>query len=121
MNDLEQPSRRDFLDASLVAAAGFAHAFLPAETLPATSNVQEPQVKLGPGASLAGKRVFPPDNPWNQDISAAPVDPNSDALVASIGLDRHLHPDFGTVYQGVPSGIPYVVVAGDQPDRKSVV
>jgi hypothetical protein len=26
-----------------------------------------------------------------------------------------LHPDFGTVYNGAPSGIPYVVVAGTQP------
>ncbi|NKB66094.1 MAG: hypothetical protein GKR89_03450 [Candidatus Latescibacteria bacterium] len=30
--------------------------------------------------------IFPPDNPWNQDISARPVDPNSAALIASIGL-----------------------------------
>src|SRR2546422_7465173 len=40
---------------------------------------------LGPGSSLHGKRVFPPDNPWNQDISNAPVDPNSANLIASIG------------------------------------
>ena len=40
---------------------------------------------LGPGASLAGRRPFPADNPWNQDISSAPVDPNSAALIASIG------------------------------------
>ncbi len=70
---------------------------------------------LGVGASLHGKRVFPEDNPWNQDISRLPVDPNSDALIASIGLDKSLHPDFGTVYNGAPSGIPYVVVPGTQP------
>src|SRR5262249_53727407 len=35
------------------------------------------QSGLGPGASLAGRRPFPADNPWNQDISTAPVDPNS--------------------------------------------
>jgi len=73
------------------------------------------QVQLGKGASLGGKLLFPPDNPWNQDISGEPVDPNSDVLVASIGLDKPLHPDFGTVWQGAPSGIPYVVVSGDQP------
>src|SRR5207302_924115 len=28
--------------------------------------------------------------------------------------DRPLHPDFGTVYQGAPSGIPYVIVDGKQ-------
>src|SRR5262249_33627229 len=30
------------------------------------------------------------------------------------GLDKPLHPDFGTVYQGAPVGIPYVVVPGSQ-------
>ena len=70
---------------------------------------------VGPGASLHGKRVFPPDNPWNQDISNAPLDPNSARLIAAIGLDDRLHPDFGTVYRGAPNGIPYVVVAGSQP------
>ncbi len=70
---------------------------------------------LGPGASLHGKRIFPPDNPWNQDISNSPVDPNSANLIKSIGLDDRLHPDFGTVWNGAPNGIPYVVVAGAQP------
>src|SRR5262245_58721893 len=71
-------------------------------------------VKLGPNAAI-GKRLFPDDNPWNQDISKAPIDPNSAKLIASIGNDRPLHPDFGTVWQGEPSGIPYVVVSGKQP------
>jgi hypothetical protein len=74
-----------------------------------------PTPDLGPGASLHGKQLFPPDNPWNQDISAAEVDPNSDNLIASIGLNVGLHPDFGTVYNGAPNGIPYIVVAGNQP------
>src|SRR5437868_6764858 len=64
--------------------------------------------------NLGGKRLFPDDNPWNQDISREPVDPNSDNLIASIGKDRPLHPDFGTVYQSAPMGIPYVVVDGKQ-------
>jgi hypothetical protein len=70
---------------------------------------------LGVGASLHGKRPFPDDNPWNQPIDREPVDPNSDALIASIGRDKRLHPDFGTVWNGAPNGIPYVVVAGDTP------
>jgi hypothetical protein len=69
---------------------------------------------LGAGASLHGKQLFPPNNPWNQDISTTPVDPNSDNLIASIGVNVGLHPDFGTVYNGAPNGIPYVVVAGSQ-------
>jgi hypothetical protein len=73
------------------------------------------KVQLGANASLGGKRAFPADNPWNQDISKEPVDPNSDRLIAAIGRDKPLHPDFGTVWEGAPSGIPYVVVAGSQP------
>ncbi|MFB3881639.1 MAG: hypothetical protein ACE149_10265 [Armatimonadota bacterium] len=65
--------------------------------------------------SLAGCQLFPPDNPWNTDISKLPVHPNSAAFIATIGLDKPLHPDFGTVWQGAPNGIPYVVVRGDQP------
>ncbi len=61
---------------------------------------------LGVGASLHGARPFPADNAWNTDISAAPVDPNSDALIASIGSG---------LYAGAPIGIPYVVVGAAQP------
>ena len=70
---------------------------------------------LGPGASLNGRRLFPDDNPWNTAVDQAPVDPNSDALIASIGLTTTLHPDFGANYLGGPFGIPYVVVAGGTP------
>jgi hypothetical protein len=59
--------------------------------------------------------VFPPDNPWNQDVSGRPVDPRSDRILRRVGLDKPLHPDFGTVYGGRPNGIPYVVVPGTQP------
>jgi hypothetical protein len=70
--------------------------------------------RYGAGASLLGVKIFPPDDPWNRDVSRDPVDPNSDALIASIGPDKPLHPDFGTVYNGAPSGIPYVVVPATQ-------
>jgi hypothetical protein len=97
--------------AAILAACGVAPA--PHQASAGKKDDTNP-VKLGPGASLGGKRLFPDDNPWNQDISREPVDPNSDNLIASIGKDRPLHPDFGTVYQGAPSGIPYVVVDGSQ-------
>ena len=69
---------------------------------------------LGVDASLNGKQVFPADDAWNQDISAAPVDPNSTKLIASIGNNVGLHPDFGTTYNNLPNGIPYVIVPGNQ-------
>ena len=55
--------------------------------------------------------VFPAGNVWNQDISALPVASNSDTLIAKIGLDTGLHPDFGS-YRGY--GIPYNTVPGSQ-------
>src|SRR5262245_1963303 len=65
---------------------------------------------VGAGASLEGRRPFPDDNPWNQDISGEPVDPASDRLIRIIGADMGLKADFGEDY-----GTPYVVVDGTQP------
>jgi hypothetical protein len=39
---------------------------------------------------LAALPVFPPDNPWNQDISAQAMHPNSERIIASIGADKRL-------------------------------
>ena len=55
--------------------------------------------------------IFPPDNPWNQRVDRLPVAKNSARLIASIGLGDPVHPDFGTVYDGAPNGIPYVIVS----------
>lgn len=74
---------------------------------------EQNQPGLGIGASLNGRRPFPADNAWNQDVSGEPVDPNSAALIASCGV-RGLHADFGTTWNGAPNGIPYVVVSGTQ-------
>lgn len=99
---------------ALAAVAVFRDGNPPAKAPPSEQpGADSNPVKLGPNAPI-GKRLFPDDNPWNQDISKEPVDPNSTNLVASIGLDRPLHPDFGTVWAGAPNGIPYVVVSGSQ-------
>ena len=74
----------------------------------------QPTPELGSGASLHGKQLFPSDNAWNEDVSNAEVDPNSANLIAGMGLNVGLHPDFGTVWNGAPNGIPYIVVAGNQ-------
>jgi len=56
--------------------------------------------------------VLPANDPINQDVSHAAVDPNSARYIASIGAAGFLHPDFGTD----PSyGIPYTVVGPHQP------
>src|SRR6185436_10553444 len=83
----------------------------------------DPSQLAGPGtggtgevnASLGGRRPFPDDNPWNTAIDQAPVDPNSANLIAGIGSNTRLHPDFGADYDGGPFGIPYVLVDGGIP------
>ncbi len=79
------------------------------------AQAQDPNVPLGPNADLGGRRLLPDDSPWHRDISREPVDPNSRRILARIGLDKPLHADFGTVYEGAPIGIPYVVVSKAQP------
>jgi hypothetical protein len=61
----------------------------------------------------AGCQVFPGDNAWNRDISAAPRDPRSDAYVRSIGEGDHVHPDFGSGKYG-DYGIPVKAVSKTQ-------
>jgi len=64
--------------------------------------------------ALPERSIFPADNPWNQDISREPADPDSPAILKTIGLDKGLHADFGAPYRGAPNGIPFVVVSGAQ-------
>jgi hypothetical protein len=68
-----------------------------------------------------GNQLFPSDNPWNQQITNAPVAADSATLVASIGASSPLHPDFGTMYAGAYNGIPYNVVSGTQAKVNVVV
>ena len=78
---------------------------------------------IGPiqGGALPGPLpLFPPDNWWNVDISAAPVDPGSASFISFInnGGTRRLHPDLGgEVSPGSAQvyGMPYAVVDGTQP------
>jgi hypothetical protein len=61
---------------------------------------------------LDGCPVFPASNVWNRRVDRLPVHPNSLALKRSIGLDRYLHPDFGS-YSGY--GIPWNAVDSGTP------
>ncbi len=63
--------------------------------------------------------VFPADNPWNVRVDSLPVAANSDAIIASIGLDTGLHADFGSgLWNGAPIGIPITTVSGKQAKTK---
>jgi len=46
-------------------------------------------------------QIFPSNNPINQNIASAPVDPRSDAIMSVIGTVG-IHPDFGTGQIGIP-------------------
>jgi hypothetical protein len=66
--------------------------------------------------------VFPADNWWNVDVSAAPVDPASASYIAFVnnGGTRRMHPDFGGEESPGSEGIygmPYVVVDGGTPKQ----
>jgi hypothetical protein len=69
-----------------------------------------------PGVSptLGGCPVFPPDDPWNRDISGAPVHPDSAAIIANIQAhgDTELRADFGS---SADFGIPITVAPATQP------
>jgi hypothetical protein len=70
-----------------------------------------PSGSAGGVATIAGCTMFPADNPWNRDVSRDPVDPRSDAYIASIGAGRFLHADFGS---DPTYGIPWITVPGTQ-------
>ena len=56
--------------------------------------------------------VFPADNPWNQRVDRLPVAKDSARIIARIGLNDPVHPDFGSgLYDGEPIGIPFTVVS----------
>ncbi len=90
-------------------------ALLAGAVLATVAYAQDPSLPLGPNADLGGRRLLPADSPWHKDISREPVDRNSQAILARIGLNKPLHADFGTVYEGAPIGIPYIVVSRAQP------
>jgi len=72
-------------------------------------------VFAGADQDLGDFKVFPDDNVWKWDISNYQVHPNSAGFLSSMGTTTNLHPDFGTVWDGAPIGIPYLVVTASQP------
>ena len=100
---------------SVASCSGGGSAAAPALPGPPPSTAPSPLPSSSPGQApmIAGCQVFPSDNPWNQDVSGLPVDPNSSTYLASMNASTtHLHPDFGS---NPTYGIPYVVVPGSQP------
>ena len=62
-------------------------------------------------AAIAGCPLFGPSFTTNQRVDHMPVAASSAAIVRSIGLDDHVHADFGSgLWEGSPIGIPVTVV-----------
>jgi hypothetical protein len=78
----------------------------PAARVQAVASAAHVQTLPGTGCP-----VFPADNPWNQRVDKLPLARDSAALIAQIGPSDPVHPDFGTVYNGAPNGIPYAIVS----------
>jgi hypothetical protein len=68
-------------------------------------------------ATLHAQPLFPSDNWWNVDVSQAPVDPKSNAILDFIGRGTRLHPDFGGFADTPPEtyGMISLSVPGSQP------
>ena len=63
---------------------------------------------------VGGCSVLPIGNIWNTPVDHLPMAANSAAVIGHIGSGEAMHPDFGTVWEGAPIGIPYVVVPNGQ-------
>src|SRR3954468_24249964 len=67
-----------------------------------------------PVPEAANCPMFPADSFWHADVSKLPLDAKSATYISSIGASTSVHPDFGTVWNGAPNGIPYTAVPGTQ-------
>jgi hypothetical protein len=92
------------LAGALLLAGGAPSAVGPYPSLGGKCGVFPTAQYLAPGAPSA-----PDQTAWNQDISSAPVAPNSDAIIAFINSHggTELHPDLGSPRE---YGMPYAVV-----------
>jgi len=85
--------------------------------------LQELEDRIVP--TLLGQQLFPSDNPWNQNISNAPVAANSAAIIAHIGTTTHLHPDWGADSPANGDdplyGIPVNIVHGNSTAKVNVI
>lgn len=79
-------------------------------------NIQGATVPTAPPTNasvpvVGGCQIFPADNAWNQRVDSLPVHSNSATFISSIGMNSHLHPDFG---ENPDYGIPFTVVPQGQ-------
>jgi hypothetical protein len=86
---------------------------LPPTATP-TPVVPTPTPAPAGGPHIGSCATLPADNIWNTRVDTLPVHALSSSYMTSIGNTVGLHPDFGTVWNGAPNGIPFVTVPGSQ-------
>jgi hypothetical protein len=88
---------------SLLFAAALAS---PGADRPKMPEITKPLMFNTPEADkvLAALQVFPPDNPWNEDVSRLPVHPGSKKMIACIGADTRLAYNLDMGFILVPPG-----------------
>ena len=99
-----------YVDTIIVTAAGATGS--PAQVIDSVivaSSGSGVVADLGLNARLHGRRLFPANNPWNQPVDTAQLDPNSANILANVGATKSLHPDFGSDPSG-QFGYSYTVV-----------
>jgi hypothetical protein len=98
---------RGIIVCTLLSIPGFA-CLLSAGEKPAAPAITRPVMFNTPQADriLASLQVFPPDNPWNEDISKLPVLKNSAEIIATIGPEKSLAYNLD---------MSFILVPGDQP------
>jgi hypothetical protein len=111
---VRRPRRSRMVTATAMAALMAGFASTPAQALGPDPDLGQCQVFPAPPASLSPTAPSLPNQAaWNQDVSRAPLAPNSAATIAYI--DSHggnfLHPDFGSPRA---YGFPYAVVGAGQ-------
>jgi hypothetical protein len=64
-----------------------------------------PAASAIPSAAPGPCYIFPASNVWNRQVTSLPVAADSSQMIAAIGLDAYLHPDFSAAGDGIPYNI----------------
>ncbi len=70
----------------------------------------------GTAPTIAGCKIFPDDNPWNQDVSKLPLHPMAATYASGMNPSKGVHPDWGN-WSTDHYGIPFVTGTGAPPQK----
>ncbi len=79
-----------------------------------TGAVGDTNLPPGESPTIAGCRIFPPDNPWNSPVDKAPLHTDNAAFIAAMAPGTGMHPDWGN-WSSDHYGIPWQSGTGAAP------